>query len=96
MKVGDNQVIWILTTTGSFFICLGLGFIDNPTLRKFYSTLTGLFVGFYFNGASYLFIIFTWVMAYLIAVTLPRRQAVYAATIFTFLALLTGHFWHFT
>ena len=55
----DEEIIFVFSALLQFVICLALPYIRNPTARKWYSTLSGLLIGFYTYGASF----FLW-MAY--------------------------------
>ena len=58
----------------SFLFSLGLNFIKDPQMRKWYSTLTGLMLGFYYHGVSYLFVIFHLSCVYPFMKYLPREK----------------------
>ena len=65
----------------AFLLSYGFNFLKSPTHRKWYSTLTGLFLGFYFHGLSYTICIFQFAIAYPCMVLLSRKHAQYAAVI---------------
>ena len=37
----------------TFLLTVGITFLDNPELRKWYGTITGLMCGFYMHGLPY-------------------------------------------
>ena len=61
----------------SFILCLGLNFFKDPQMRKWYSTLTGLLLGFYFHGVSYLVCIAHFSCVYPLMKYLPREKTLY-------------------
>ena len=91
--LSENLVVWLTCTIASFIICLGLSHIEGKVARKIYSTFFGLFLGFYFNRASYIFILLIFIGVYLILL-LPfftRKYAAWLGTSFCFSILLILH-----
>jgi len=72
----------------SFLLCLPLNFIENSFWRKFYSSICGFLIGFYFHGTGMLFNIFYILTTYLWMKFLPRRAACIAMAIWSFSILM--------
>ena len=91
----EATLVYMTSQILSFVLCLCCSHIHEPSARKYFSSTCGLFLGFYFNGASYFFILAHFNCVYLIAKLLPRQQAFYIGTVFSFSCLLLGHFYDY-
>lgn len=78
-----------------FILCLGLSLIENPSARKWYSTATGLFLGFYFHGLSYFVCIFHFSCIYPLMKFLPRESALYPVVFLSALVMSCRSFYSF-
>ena len=78
---GLNETLSTLFVTFqiAFLLSFGFNFLTRPIYRKWYSTLTGLFLGFYFHGLGYTICIFQFCLAYPCMVYMKRKHAHYAA-----------------
>ncbi len=64
--ISEPNVLYILIQIVCFILCLVSSHIHNPTARKYFSSISGLFLGFAFSGAGYFFILAHWLGVYLI------------------------------
>ena len=75
LGMGEMMAILLFTFQMGFLLSFGFNFLTRPTHRKLYSTLTGLFLGFYIHGLGYFVIIFQFSCFYPFLWVLPRNQA---------------------
>ena len=76
----------------AFILSYGFNFLTSPIHRKWYSSLTGLFLGFYFHGLSYTICIFQFAIVYPCMVYLTRKRAQYAAVTLTAIVMTIRSF----
>ena len=100
-----EQWNYFIATIMTFVLSISLQFVHGTSARKMFSTLGGLFVGFYIYGVGFLLIIFQFLIVFPILKYFPRRVAsrfstIVAATILICVAIynmnhdLLGHTCH--
>ena len=58
LDISESNAVLCCTFQMSFLLSLGFNLLSRPIDRKIYSTLTGLFLGFYMHGLGYLVCLF--------------------------------------
>ena len=51
--LSETAVVLLFTSQMAFVLSFGFNFLTRPIYRKIYSSLTGLFLGFYMHGLGF-------------------------------------------
>ena len=94
-EVSENVATLFVTYQLGFFLCLGLTFLKDPQMRKWYSTLIGLLLGFYFHGVSYLVCILHFSCVYPLMKYLPREKTLYPVVSVAALVMIVRNFFNY-
>ena len=95
-KLNQIRAAAFICIIGSFFLSLGLSYIQQPILRKLYSTIFGFAISFYFWGVGAWFNLFLVVSTYVIMLTLPRMVAAKLMTLWAGSILCFVHYYYYT
>ena len=94
-ELSENVATLFVTYQLGFFLCLGLTFLKDPQMRKWYSTLIGLLLGFYFHGVSYLVCILHFSCVYPLMKYLPREKTLYPVVCVAALVMTVRSFFNY-